>query len=601
MSPEQARGQAIDARTDVWAFGCVLFELLTARRAFPGRSSADALVRVLEHEPDWSLLRLSTPDGLRKLLKGCLQKDPAKRIPNMSDAGATLEQLLPDMLESRPEVPRRPARYATAIGMMIIAAVLAIWWRTRVWSPPRAESAAGSLVETVAVLPFENVSRDPGQEFFADGLTEELTTTLAQSSSLMVISRTSAMRFKGTNEPLTAVAKALGVDALIEGAVVESAGRVRINVQLIDGRSDHHMWAQSFEEEKSDVLKLQSRIARAVASHVNARLIANPGMAARVDPLAYDLYLRARVALSQRSHDSSSQAVEYLRQAVALQPKWAAAHAGLAQAYRERDVWAGAGIGASAALVRAEAATALAIDESLAEGHVASALVHSDYDWDWSSAESEFKRALELNPSLGSAHVGYAFLLETLAKDEEAVTEAERANRLEPLSLQMLSDVGRVLYRARRFSAAVATFRQALDLNRDERSVPLRLCAAEAMLGHIAEIKAIAASFAGPSGWPPFAPELCRGFVAWRAADPAAVHAMAERVAGQVSAAPGERAVVSATLFALAGDGRAAVQWLERGVADRSLLPLQLRDPMFDSIKNDSRFVALLRRLRMPL
>jgi tetratricopeptide (TPR) repeat protein len=420
----------------------------------------------------------------------------------------------------------------------------------------------------------------------------------------MVISRTSAMRFKDTREALPRIARALGADALLAGSVMKAGGRIRINVQLVHGTSDRTLWAESFEESDDDILSLQTEIARAVSAHVRTRLAAQAPAAtpARIDPRAYESYLLGRALTRQRNAESMDKGVEHLLQAIAIEPAWAAAHAALADAYRERDIWGGLGPGKSAALTRAEAERALELDDTLAEAHLAMGRWRYDHEWNWTGAEREFKRALQLNPSLGEAHLGYAFLLQTLGRRDEAVTSAERGVKLEPLSPSMLSDVGRILYRARRYQESAEAFQRALRLEPDYGPALYRLFCAEAVQGHVEQLQTI-----GPrlerqaSKLPAFVLELKRALVAWRAADVTTVRRIASGIERSTpSARVGERAITLAILYSLSGNRDAAMRSLERGVAERSLLPVQLRDPLLDGVRRDRRFIALLHRLAMP-
>ncbi len=283
-------------------------------------------------------------------------------------------------------------------------------------------------IRSIAVLPLQNLSNDPQQDYFADGMTDELTTELAQVSGLRVISRTSAMQYKATKKSLPQIARELNVDAVVEGSVVRSGDRVRITAQLVDATTDQHLWAQSYERDLRDILSLQSDIAHGVASEVRAAL--RPSEAARsVNPDAYEAYLRGLAYTKQPGEESWRTSVEYFSRAIRIDSKWAAAYAQLAHSY---DYIASAGHIEFYPKSEAAALQAIRLDDRLSEAHQVLAFTLHNYDWDWEGAEREYKRALELNPNLSEAHHGYALLLMAAGRGKEAVTEIRRAEELDP-------------------------------------------------------------------------------------------------------------------------------------------------------------------------
>lgn len=300
---------------------------------------------------------------------------------------------------------------------------------------PGSAKAAG--VSSIAVLPLENLTGDSTQDYFADGMTDALITDLAQIGALRVISHTSVEQYKGTRKPLPQIAKELNVDAVIEGSVARSGNRVRVNAQLIQAVNDEHLWARAYEGSMTDVLTLQNDISRNIADEIQVRLM--PGERARlaksasVKPEAYEAYLKGRYFWSKRSPENLRTSIDYYQQAIAADPQFAAAYAGLADAYSiiGSDV-----VPASVASHKAREAALKAeeLDPSLAEGHAALALVRFYYDWDWNEAERECRQAIDLNPNYATAHSWYSLYLGAMGRKTEALAEAQRARELDPLS-----------------------------------------------------------------------------------------------------------------------------------------------------------------------
>ncbi|MGH2524936.1 MAG: tetratricopeptide repeat protein, partial [Anaerolineales bacterium] len=302
----------------------------------------------------------------------------------------------------------------------------------------RLLGAPAPRIDSIAVLPLDNLSRDPEQEYFADGMTEALTAELSKISALKVISRTSAMRYRNTDKPMPQIARELNVDALIEGSVVREGDQVRITVQLIHGPTDKHLWAESYQRELRGVLALQSDVARAIAREV--RVAVTPAEATRlaaarpVNPEAYQTYLKGRFYWNKRDDEGLKKSAKYFEQAIEIDPSYALAYAGLADAY---GISTGIGLlPTKEALPKARAAAlkALGIDPSLAEAHTSMGMV-AHFEWDWLTAEEEYQRAIELNPNYATAHHFYSVYLSKMGRHEEAIAQATRAHELDPLSL----------------------------------------------------------------------------------------------------------------------------------------------------------------------
>src|SRR6266542_591432 len=372
MSPEQVRGLPADARSDIFSLGAVLYEMATGKRAFRGISPAETMSMILKEQPPAvGDANPDAPPGLDRVVRRCLEKEPARRFHSANDVAFALEDASTET--AAPRAFRRPAlRRAPFVASSFVALLaigLLLWWR-----PPRPTAGGGEArFSSLAVLPLQNLSHDPEQEYFSDGMTEALISRLAQVGALRVISRTSAMLYKGTKKPLRQIARELNVDGIIEGSVMRSGERVRVTAQLIDARKDEHLWAKDYERDLRDVLGLQAEVAQAIAQEVHAKL--NPGEEARlarsrrVVPEAQEAYLKGRYYLGQGTEDAIGKAIAHFNEAIGKDPLDARASAGLADSYSaRRSIYRAP----REVMPKAKAAAqkAVELDGSLAEGHV---------------------------------------------------------------------------------------------------------------------------------------------------------------------------------------------------------------------------------------
>jgi TolB-like protein/DNA-binding winged helix-turn-helix (wHTH) protein/Tfp pilus assembly protein PilF len=495
-------------------------------------------------------------------------------------------------------------------------------WR-RVWIPAVAAAAlfAGALVfdaagirnrifglgppiHSIAVLPLENLSGDPTQDYFADGITDELITTLAKINSVDVISRTSVMRYKGVHKPLPQIARELGADGVVEGTVTHSGDRVRINAQLIYAPADRHLWAERYERNSGDILLLENDLARAIAEQIRGRLTPEEQRrftARPIDPAAHEAYLQGLYLWNKRTEPALRQSARYFQQAIGKVPLDAKAYAGLANAYIVLGSWSVEAMSPREALekARTSAEKALQLDARLAEGHTALAAIKHIYEWDWEGAGTEFRRAIELNPSYAPAHQWYAQYLCELGRFEECIPEATRAHALDPAYLIAGADVGIRLYWARRYREAIAPIQKILEFDPDF-GIAHRFLGQVYEENHmykeaVAELrKAVELSRDGPI-------------------DLAALgHAYA--VAGRQTAALNilkelkqleKRRYVSNYDIALVhvglGQRDRALESLDRAYQERSSWMVHLKvDPRLDPLRSDPRFQNLLRRVGLP-
>ena len=470
MAPEVLLGGRADARSDLWALGIVLHELASGTVPFQGPSVV-ALCDAILHQPPAALPERAPP-GLRAVIERLLEKDPHRRYRTAGEVRAVLESLRPQMtLAAAQASGRRRWLLGTGAG---VAAVAIVW--LLVWLAPvdlgrlPGAGAQAPAIRSLAVLPLANLSGDPSQEFFADGMTEELITQLAPIDSLKVISRTSVMQYKGTKKTIPQIARELGVGGIVEGSVMRSGDRVRITAQLIDAPRDRHLWAQSYERDLKDVLGLQREVARDITAHI--RLSLSPSQSRRlttraeVDPEAYDLYLRGRYDWSTLSDAGVRRAIGYYQQAIARNPRDARSYSGISDAYIVLAQVVGT-MTFDEALPRSKAAAekALALDPSLSEAHASMAAALLWHDRDWAGAERHVQEALRLNPGYPGAHLVYNVLLRATGRHAQSVAEARRAIELDPLSLINNFDLAWSYYQWHRFDEAIAQVRRTLEID----------------------------------------------------------------------------------------------------------------------------------------
>jgi serine/threonine-protein kinase len=466
MAPEELRGGRADHRVDLYSFGVVLYEMATGRRPFEHKLStalADAIIHELPEPPSAHNRKVSP--GLENIIIKALEKDPEHRYQSAREMRADLERLSAPVPVVAPK--RRSAgagRWMWAAGCAV--AVIATVFLLNVGG--LRDTMLGELVahiDSIAVLPLENLSDDPEQEYFADGMTDELIGQLAQISALKVISRTSVMQYKDARKPLPAIARELNVEAVVEGTVRRSGERVRITAQLIEAATDRNLWAGSYERDMKDIFTLQSEVAQAIVHEIQIALTpeeeARLARARPVDPEVYEACLKARHHLNLRRLD---EAMEYIQEAMNKDSTYAPTYVLLARYYRYLPYYFGSAPNDVFPKARAAAIKALELDSSLAEAHINLAYVLFAYDWKWSDAERQYKRALELNPGLEDAHSNYGLFLSAMRRHEEAIVEVKKAQELDPLSPNSNLNLGKVYYFARRYEEAIEQLQVTIEM-----------------------------------------------------------------------------------------------------------------------------------------
>jgi serine/threonine-protein kinase len=600
MAPEQIEGRTADARSDIFAFGIVLYEMLTARRPFAGATPAAVFGAILKDDPaPVSTLRPETPALLDHLVRRCLAKDPDDRWQTAGDLVSALKWISERPPESKPrsfEGPRHPllkpgaprtvAAVMRAIALLVLGALAGVGWFS--WS----QSRESPDILSIAVLPLENSSSDPEQEYFADGMTNSLTKALRQISALTV---KSAMFYKGSKTPWPQILKELGVDAVIRGSVQKSGDRVSIFAELVHASTNQVLWVDDYEKELTNILSLQSEIARTVASEVGVAL--SPQEETRlaagkpVDPEVHDLYLKGLFHMNRGTEEELDKAIEFFKQATEKDDKYAPAWAGLADSYiflsdryrRPKEVMP---------LAEKAARKALELDEDLAEAHSALTTVLLQLYWDWPGAERAADRAIRLAPSSGLARVRHANVLSATGRHEEAVAEARRAQQYDPNSVGVNFRAGFSNFYAGEFDQAIVEFKKAIDLEPRFGFAHAGIAISEAQKeGRLAEAVE-AAQTAVQVDESPLVLAMAAGVYA--AAGKAGMALELKKRSMEEFVCAYEIAIIHINL----GETEDALDWLVRAADDKPVcMPYAKVDPRLEPIHSHPRYVKLIRRM----
>ena len=609
MSPEQARGEPVDARTDVFAFGAVLFQMATGRAAFGGATLATVFDAVLNTTPPpASTVAPGVSPDLSQLISKALEKDRQLRYQSVSDLRADLQRIAKgetSVTAARTEPPaptraRRPVAWiaALAAGAAIVAAAAV----TRYARPAPPAASTGAPIRSLAVLPLENLSSASGADLFTDGMTDELIGALARIRGWRVISRTSVMQYKNARKPLPAIAQELGVDALVEGSVQQSGNRVRITATLVRGdKSEENLWTETFDRDLKDVLDIEADVARAIASQIKVTLTPQEQerLAVRrpVDPEVFQLVLRGRAAADQGTEDSLFKAIGYFEQALAKNPMYAPAHAAIALAYGSlnpayrapKEVMPKS---------REHAVQAIELDEGLSEAHAALGSVMFRYDWDWANAETEIQRAIGLNPNSADAHELYGNYLVAVGRNGPAIEELTLAHQLNPSALPTYSSLLAGLLTTRAYDRTIAESRRALELNPNFAFAYAWMGMAYVLKGQLTE----------------GIPFLERArmlddnvttthFLAMAQAA-AGNKALAEKLVSGLEAAAATRytcAYEVASVHLRLGNKEKAMEWLKRGLDEQCDCMVWLTsEPWIDPLRVDPRYADLVKRVGFP-
>ena len=608
-APELLRGQDADARSDIWALGIVLYELAAGRRPFRGGTLYELSWAILRETP--SPISPPLPSVLQSVIDKCLDKDPSQRYHSGGEVRAALETASTASHSKRAALAANAGRGAATPGTQtrqwllygasaiaaLVLLVAGLRWSGR--KPHTPTVGVPGAIQSLAVLPLENLSGDPAQEYFADGMTDALITELSQIRKLRVISRTSVMQYKRTQKPLGEIARDLNVDAVVEGSVVRDKGRVKISAKLIQTTVEQTLWADSYERDFTDVLALQSDVATAIARGIQVELsgpeASRLASSRAVVPEAYEAYLKGRFEAEKRTPEGMSSSIQHFRDAISKDPAFAAAYAGLADSLSNLSTYEIRPPAEVIPQAKAAAQKALELDDRLAEAHASLATIRF-YNLEWDRVESEFQRAIALNPGYAPALHRYALSLAALGRKEESITEIKLAREIDPRSLIINANVGWCYYLAGDADRAI-----------EEEKTTLRLDpsfgVAHGYLGQAyLERKQFAEAIAELRTFVSLAPgeasrqaELANAYaLAGKTAQAGEIRLEFERLRGQKYISSYDWAMLYAGFY----DKQKTLGWLEKAFAERNgrLVNIAVH-PRFAFLRQETGFQDLLRRM----
>ena len=638
MSPEQTRGDSVDERTDIWSLGVVLYEMVAGSSPFLASTSNEIISAILSKQPAPSLARYArlVPERLEEIVEKALAKNKEERYQTSKDLLIDLRRLQqalqlkavserntsPDPIiqsfPGRATIQNASAVTATAtssstssaeyivnqvrshkralmisstILLLVVAGILIYITRIKETAAP---SRTG--IKSLAVLPLENLSGDPSQEYFADGMTEALISSLSQINALKVISRTSVMRYKDSHESLPTIARALGVDAVIEGSVQRSGERVRVTAQLIPATTDAPIWSRNYERELSDIFKLQSDVAQAIAAEIRVQL--TPAEQNRlssslpVDPKAHEAYLLGRYHLAKLNETDLALAIDHLQRAIQIQPDFAAAYAALSRAWSERGIWGQKSYTEVEQPAREAALKALQIDPANASARTSMCMILINYDHNYSAAEDEVKRAIEIDPGSADAYVAYGWLLQVLGRHDEVRQKMQKAEQLDPVSSRIQGDFGRMLYRARKYDEAENHLKRSIELDPNNYGSYGRLGDVYLEMGRFGEAISMFETSRNLQQ---------QGAHALRLAVVYARMGRRQAALDVLASTSNRSAWELARLYTALGERDKAFNILNESIDKQDVLLTNLKeDPSFDTLHSDPRWRLLLRRLNFP-
>ena len=604
MSPEQVRGKELDARTDLFSFGAVLYEMATGALPFRGETSGLIFKAILDGRPT-SAVRLNPdlPAELERIINKALEKDHDVRYQHASDIKADLKRLKRDTESGKTVASVAAPRWSRrtmligAVAFVVVIAVIAL-------AAFYLGSSGRTSIDSVAVLPFANASGDPNTDYLSDGITEGVIDKLSGLPNIKVISRTSAFRYKKHEIEPQKVGRELGVEALVTGRVFQHGDDLSVSAELVNAREDKQLWGEQYNRKIAEALIVEEEIANHISDKLR-RLTSQ--QKERVTKRytesgeAYQAFLKGRYHWGKDTEDDLKQAIQYFEQAIRLDSNYAPAYAGMADAYAELSNIDFLPPNESFPKARAAALKALDIDPSLSEAHTALAEVSWWYDWDWSAAEKEFRRAIELNPTSAVAHFHYSYMLSTMGRFDEGIAECKRAQELDPLSLIVNVYFGYIYTLAHRFDEAVPWYRKGLELDPNSNIGHAELAWNYAFNGQTRE--AIAEYQKIPKLPTPRTDQLLSGGLGY-------VYAVsgkrdeALKIVSQFEKLAGEKYVDGYQIAEVYAGLRAndkAFHWLGLAVEERSASLVFLKtDPFLDNLHSDPRFSDILRRVGLP-
>jgi serine/threonine-protein kinase len=601
MSPEQALGRPVDHRSDLFSLGIVLYELTTGRLPFIGTTSTDTIEKITHAQPDpIARFNYTVPAELERIIRKLLEKDPARRYQSARELAVDLKNLKRDTSsgEKAVVVPREPRRRRFALiaaaGVLAISigAVVAMQAARR-----GGHAQESTAIESIAVMPFVNTSRDPNTEYLSDGISESIINNLSSIPKLRVTPRSTVFRYKGKDTDLQQIAKELGVRAIVAGRVLQRGDTLAVQTELIDAVTNAQIWGSRYERKVADALALQEEISNEIA----ARLRKNGGDASYAtraptgNAEAYQLYLKGRYYWNKRTGESLQKGLGFFEEAAAKDPQFALAYVGIADSYILLEQYADRSATESAAKAEEAARRAIAIDDRMAEAHTTLAMVHK-LRWQWGAAETEFKRAIAINPNYPTARHWYNIMLRENGRVDEAYAQILKAQELDPLSMIIGVNVVAVLEMMGRNDDALAMAQRYMEIDDDYPQ----------MLGMVARLQSLKGRHAEALVTARKAVELSGG-VAEQLGTLAEVHAAAgdraaaaevlARLEAKIARGAGDP-YFAAQVYAALNDRKRAFGALARSVDQGSGMVSGLKtEPRFAPMRSDPRFAALLRKI----
>ncbi|HYE66088.1 MAG TPA: protein kinase, partial [Pyrinomonadaceae bacterium] len=583
MSPEQARGLSVDARTDIWSLGCVLYEMIAGRPPFGGATTTDTLSMILHHEqPSLLLYSRDLPAEMERIVEKALTKEREERYQLAKELSVDLKRFK-QRLEVEAELERTAARQSSTSA-------------TAAGSGRRSRKAIDSL----AVLPLVNASADPNMEYLSDGITESIINTLSRLPKLHVMARSTVFRYKGRELDPQQVGRELGVRAVLAGTVLQHGDNLHVQAELVDVANGWQLWGEHYDRKPADIFAVQEEIAKEITENLRLRLSGEQKKQLTKrhteNAGAYQLYLKGRYHLNKRTEEGFKKGIEYFQQAIDMDINYALAYAGLSDSYILLERYGV--LKPKEAIPQAKAAVlkALEIDDSLAEAHTSLAYAKLIYDWDWLAAEGEYTRAIELNRNYATAHHWYGWHLSHTGRHAEALAEMKWAQELDPLSLIINTNMGTILYFARRYDEAITQLQKTLELDASFIVAHQWLGRAYEQKGMYVEAIAEHRTVLNILGNEPesLASLGHASAVSGRSGEARKVVDKLRKLSKRRYVSPYWIAIIYTGL----GEREQAFEWLEKAYEERFDWLIFLKvEPMFDSLRSEARFADLMRRV----
>ena len=607
MSPEQVKAEKLDARTDIFSFGVVLYEMLCGRHPFASEGPAATASAILTREPS-PVVRFApdAPEELQRIVRKGLEKDRERRYQTMRDVATDLHNLQWDheLLGRSTASPlvSRTAVYTSrrslsgwtlmAVALLLLSAVgigLYRWWVNK----------SARTITSLAVMPFGNVGGDSNTEYLSDGLTESLIDRLSRLPNLKVISRSAVFRYKGQNVDAKQAAHALNVEAILTGQVTQRGDDLSINIELVDGRDESHIWGAHYDRKLEDILAVQQDMTREISQRLRIEFTGekqNLIQRSTRNPEAYQLYLRGRYFWNKRTEDGLRKSIEYYEQATKLDPNYALAYVGISDSYGMTTTTLGTFPPSEAGSKAKEAALrALEIDDTLAEAHISLGNVKMFFDWDWPAAEHEFKRGIELNPTYAEAHHIYAHYLMAMRRVSEAFDESQKYLQLDTLNVPAYNHLGWHYLYARQYDQALSQLRKTAEMDPNFLGMLLYFGWVYEQKRMYPEAIATFQQAVSHSTTPLMLASLGHAYaIAGRRDEAKKILLRLDDLSRQRYVSAYDKGIIYVAL----GEIDQSLEWLQRAYQERSQFMIYLdTDPRLDSLRTDGRFQNLLRRM----